>query len=132
MVKGTSKATTKLKQLKLVDGKATPDSGQFANIKTIDDILGTKPQGPFKSKSVAEFEASIDKEMNLADMQSLASRVGLLPIHDRPLLKKRLIEEFKRDLRKKVGYGEIDSVASNENLNEAVSEKARRILKQGQ
>ncbi len=130
MAKGT-KTATKLKSLKMIDGKVEPDSRTFANIKTIDEAMGIKPQGAFKATSLAQFEQQIDKEMNLADMQQLASRVGLIPLHDRPLLKKRLIDEFKKDLKKKTGYGFIDSVAPMGNLKEEMSDKAQAILKQG-
>lgn len=129
MAKGNK--VDKLKKLKLTDGKAAPDSRTFANIKSIDEIMGIKPQGAFKATSLEQFEKQVDSEMNLADMQQLASRVGLLPIHDRPLLKKRLVEEFKKHLRKQTGYGYIDAVAPTENLNMSKSEIAKKILKQG-
>ncbi len=133
MGKGT-KQTAKIKKMELVDGKADradSESRTFANIRTIDEILGEKPQGAFKANSLEEFEKQIDVEMNLADMQTLASRVGLLPIHDRQVLKKRLLDEFKKDLRKKTGYGHIDAVRPSANLNMEQNDRARRILKEG-
>lgn len=129
MAKGTTKAQ-KLKEMKFVDGKTAPDYQQ--SIKTIDEILGTTPSGPFKAVSLAQFEKQVDEEMNLADMQALASRVGLLPIHDRPLLKKRLIDEFKKDLRKKTPYDVSSATGQSDNLDHNVGDKARRILKEGQ
>lgn len=129
MAKGTTKAQ-KLKEMKLVDGKSAPDV--YTNVKTIDEILGTTPSGPFKAVSLAQFEKQVDEEMNLADMQALASRVGLLPIHDRPLLKKRLVDEFKKDLRKKTPYDVSSAAGQSDNLDYNVGDKARRILKEGQ
>lgn len=126
MAKGNAK---KLKELKLMDGKAGPDA--YANIKTIDDILGTKPTGPFKAKTLAEFEKQLDKEMNLADMQALAPRVGLLPIADRPLLRKRLIDEFKKNQARLVGYAHVDAVQPGQNLNYERSDRAKAVLKEG-
>jgi len=120
----------KLKSLQLVDGKSE-DSRTYANIKTIDEIMGIKPQGAFKAKSVAEFEDQLNTQMNLADMQALASRVGLLPIHDRNVLKKRLLDEFKKDLRKKLPYEVIDAVSDRSGVSEEHEAKALRILKEG-
>ncbi len=128
MAKGTK--IQKLKEMKFVDGKTVgPDV--YQNIKTIDEILGTTPSGPFKAISLAEFEKQVDQEMNLADMQALASRVGLLPIHDRPLLKKRLVDEFKKDLRRKTPYELTSSVGQMDDLDHEVGDKARKILKEG-
>lgn len=128
MAKGKANAS-KLKNLKVVDGKAE-DSRYFANIKSIDEIMGTKPQTPFKAKSLAEFEEQLE-EMNLADMHKLASRVALLPVHDRTILKKRLTDEFKKDLRKRLPYEVIDAAAPQTGVNKKHEHAALRILKEG-
>ncbi len=130
MAKGkeTLTKTAKLKAMKMTDGKAAPD--YYANIKTIDEILGQKPQGPFKATSLAEFENHVSKEMNLADMFELATRVGLRPVHDRPLLQKRLVDEFKKDLARRTPY-KVDPSRSSTEFNLEVSDKARGILKEG-
>lgn len=128
MAKGMTK-TDKLKQMKLVDGKAAPDV--FTNIRTIDEIMGTTPAGAFKATSLAAFERQIESDMNLADMQSLATRVGLLPIHDRNLLKKRLVDEFKKDLRKRTPYELSNAVGQTDNLDMDASDRAMKILKEG-
>ncbi len=103
----------------------------MANIKTIDEILGVKPTSPFKANSIAEFEAQINNEMNLADMQAMAPVVGLIPIHDRNLLKKRLIDEFKKDLRKRTPYSISNAVSPTDNLDMDSIQAATRILKEG-
>jgi hypothetical protein len=120
--------TTKLKEMKLMDGKAAPDV--FESIKTIDDILGTKPQGPFKAKSLAEFEKQLDTEMNLADMQALAPRVGLIPIADRPLLRKRLIDEFKKNQARLRGINP-DAVIPDTTVKESLGGKIAKTLREG-
>ena len=122
----TSKAT-KLKSFKVMDGKSAPDT--IDDIRTIDDILGTKPQGPFKAKTLEEFEKQLDSEMNLADMQALAPRVGLIPVADRTLLRKRLVDEFKKFQSRLRGVP--DDIMRDVSPREDLYEKAARILKQG-
>lgn len=119
---------TKLEDLKWLDGKAAPDAN--ANIKSIDDIIGVTLANPFKAKTIEEFEKKIDTEMNLADMQALASKVGLLPIADRPLLKKRLLDEFRKDSRKRTPYN-VKTIQAKEGLNLEMSARAKKILGEG-
>jgi len=128
MAKGKKTQVEKLKAMKLTDGKSGPDA--MVNMRSIDEILGTKTLNPYKANSVAEFEGII-KDMNLADMQSLATRVGLLPVADRIMLKKRLLDEFKKDLRKRLPYEGVSSVEINENLNPKLVDRAKRILGEG-
>lgn len=120
----------KLSKMKFTDGKQVDDSITFANIRTIDELIGVESQTPFKQKSLAEFEEEIDKKMNLADMQELAVRVGLLPIHDRPMLKKRLIDEFKRHLRN-WSSAELNASSVNNNVKKSLKNKVTSILKEG-
>ena len=140
MAKGTTKVKTKtkvtakvaaataVKKYDWLDGKAAPDPQ--TNIRTIDDIIGVSKANPFRVGSIEEFERKIDSEMNLADMQALASRVGLLPISDRPLLKKRLLEEYKRDFRKRTPYN-LNPIQVNEGLNHKLDARAKKILGEG-
>lgn len=130
MAKGN---VNKLKKMKLMDGKAAPESNSaLDNFKSIDEMLGLKPTNPFKAHTVEEFEKKLNSEMNLADMQELAPRVGLIPIHDKTLLKKRLLDEFKKDHRKRIGYNEAEILASADKpLSEDSTAKAMRILKEG-
>jgi len=131
MAKGNTK---KLKEMKFMDGKAAPDAAvnsPIDNFRSIDEILGIKHQSPFKANTLPDFEKQLD-EMNLADMQAMAPRAGLTPIHDRTLLRKRLVDEFKKDYRKKHGYNVAEIMASGgEPLSEDASAVARRILKEG-
>lgn len=132
MAKGNVK---KLKEMKMMDGKAAPDASinpRLDKFRSIDEMMGLKHQSPFKANTVEEFEKQLDSEMNLADMQALAPRVGLIPIHDRTLLKKRLLDEFKKDYRKKVGYDVTEIIAQGESpLSDDAKSKARRVLGEG-
>lgn len=127
---GKVKATKvkEVKEMKMMDGQAAPDFGEGA--RTIEDILGEKRQGPFKAKTLAEFETQLSSEMNLADMQALATRVGLIPIHDKPLLKKRLIDEFKKNIARLHGQQGLREMLGSD-LDENSAQKAARILREG-
>jgi hypothetical protein len=132
MAKGNKE---KLKAMKLMDGKAAPDAtptrNPLDNFKSIDELLGVKPSNPFKANTAKEFESQL-AEMNLADMQCLAPRVGLIPIHDKPLLKKRLMDEFRKDYRKRIGYNEAEIMSTADKpLSEDASARAMKILKEG-
>lgn len=131
MAKGkTQGKRINLKSAKLVDGKTnTPDVD--TNVRTIDEILGVTTSNPFRANSLAEFEKLIDEDMNLADMQALATRVGLLPVHDRVVLKQRLISEYKKDRVKRMPYDINGAVNASENLKEEGHQKAKRILNEG-
>ncbi len=131
MAKGKPAARKEtLKSMKIVDGQrhAVPDVD--SNIRTIDEIMGVTTSGPFKANSLAEFETQI-ADMNLADMQALATRIGLLPVHDRVVLKQRLLGEYKKDRVKKMPYDISSAVGPGQGLKQDVSDRAKRILNEG-
>lgn len=128
MAKAKKTQKPKLEDLDFMDGKAAPDTK--GNVTTIDEILGATVGNPFRVKTLEELEYKIDKEMNLADMQALATKVGLLPVSERHLLRKRLVDEFKRDLRRRTPY-KFTSIAAKENMKLDMSSKVKKILGEG-
>jgi len=130
MAKGKTAKKIVLKSAQIIDGQ-NHRPGLDTNIRSIDEIMGVNTSSPFKAKSLAEFEKLIDEDMNLADMQAMATRIGLLPVHDRVVLKKRLLDEFKKDRQKKISYDISNAVGQTENLKESTSDKARKILNEG-
>lgn len=78
-----------LNSLEHVNGKEFKDK-----IVELEKILGVQEVNPFKTTNVEVFEARL-AEMNHADMQALALRVGLSPYLQRPQLKKALLKEFR-------------------------------------
>lgn len=127
----------KLTKKKLLDGMFTPENSRIDNTQSIDDILGENRffHNPWKASSKEELEANL-KDMNLADMQALATKVGLLPIHDRYVLKARLVKEFDRYIKKRNrkpapnSERNIDSKIKRK-ITKKDAERVNAILKEG-
>ena len=88
----TSKASTKkgLKNLSQIHGeeeKFQPTS--------LDQVWGEDGSRTYGTMNDAEYERQID-EMNMSDMQTHASRVGIIPIDNRSTLRDRLLREFRK------------------------------------
>ena len=88
----TSKASTKkgLKNLSQIHGeeeKFQPTS--------LDQVWGEDGSSTYGIMNDAEYERQID-EMNMSDMQTHASRVGIIPIDNRSTLRDRLLREFRK------------------------------------
>ena len=88
----TSKASTKkgLKNLSQIHGeeeKFQPTS--------LDQVWGEDGSSTYGTMNAAEYERQID-EMNMSDMQTHASRVGIIPIDNRSTLRDRLLREFRK------------------------------------
>ena len=62
--------------------------------KKLEQILGVDTVSPFGTNELDIFEEKLSN-MTLADMQSLAQRVGLNPYHPESRLKGNLVQEFK-------------------------------------
>ena len=60
----------------------------------LEKILGVQEVNPFKTTDPQVFEDRL-ADMNYAEMQALAMRVGLSPYLQKPQLKKALTKEFK-------------------------------------
>jgi hypothetical protein len=78
-----------LNSLEHVNGKEFKEK-----IAELEKILGVQEVNPFKTTDLEIFEGRL-AEMNYADMQSLAMRVGLSPYLQKPQLKKALVKEFR-------------------------------------
>ena len=88
----TSKASTKkgLKNLSQIHGeeeKFQPTS--------LDQVWGEDGSSTYGTMNDAEYERQID-EMNMSDMQTHASRVGIIPIDNRSTLRDRLLREIRK------------------------------------
>lgn len=126
----------KLTKKKMLDGMFTPEESKLDNTQSIDDIIGGGfMENPWKANSQEEFDSRL-KEMNLADMQVLATKVGLLPVHDRAILKRRLVKEFNKFLQKKnrkpapQSEHELDKKLKNK-WTKKETERVNSILKEG-
>ena len=88
----TSKASAKkgLKNLSQIHGeeeKFQPTS--------LAQVWGEDGSSTYGTMNDAEYERQID-QMNMSDMQTHASRVGIIPIDNRSTLSDRLLREFRK------------------------------------
>ena len=92
---------------------------------TLDQIWGDTGISEYKTLDESVYSQQLDA-MNKSDLQNHASKKGLIPVDDRGLLTKRLINEF----RKHVNQYQMpqDSV---ENGYENLSPEARKTLEEG-
>tara|TARA_R100000995_G_C3406588_1_gene87413 strand:+ start:187 stop:588 length:402 start_codon:yes stop_codon:yes gene_type:complete len=110
----------KLSDLNQVHGKNDDFSTQKV---TLDQIWGDNGTGKYKTLDVDVYTEQLD-EMNKSDLQSHATRVGIIPIDNKDLLKKRLITEFQKHVS---AY----SVPQN-NINPIkLTKEAKKILSEG-
>lgn len=91
--------------------------------RTLDQVWGDT--GLWRYNTLEEEEYALQlKGMDKADLQSHATKVGIIPIEDRSQLTKRLMTEFKKHVSM---YNAPEPPKSNNQ----VSERAMRILKEG-
>ena len=80
----------KMKDLTQVHGKI-----ENLQVKSLDQIWGEDGSSKYKTLDEKEYENSL-KEMNTSDLNSHASKIGLIPVENREILIGRLLSEFKK------------------------------------
>jgi len=108
----------KLKDLNQLHGKI-----EDVEVKSLDQIWGEDGSSKYKTLDQKEYEDSL-KEMNTSDLNSHASRIGLIPVENRELLIGRLISEFKKHVSM---YKIPKQSASSKEINFSV----KKILSEG-
>jgi hypothetical protein len=84
-----------VEELEEMKANGLTDTDEFRKKhQKLEEILGVNTINPFGTNDLDIFEEKLGN-MTLADMQSLAERVGLNPYHSESRLKKTLVEEFK-------------------------------------
>jgi len=116
-----------MKKKNIVDGK----NRENAKLETesLDKILSSGSSNPFKCVKLEDFNEKLS-DMNLIDMQSLAVKVGLLPVHDRKLMKERLVKEFKKKISKINGGVTSHVDYKTIKAKEKISPELQEILKE--
>lgn len=90
-----NKKITKLSDLNQVDGKLeTQDKDGNFTPTTLDQLLGQK-LGRYSGVTLEEYQNDI-KAKNLAELQSHAINLGLVPNRDRDRLTKQLVAAFNK------------------------------------
>ena len=116
----TAKKTKKVEDMSQAHGKV-----EKPLYTTLEQIWGDTGISEYKTLDESVYSQQLDA-MNKSDLQNHASKRGLIPVDDRGLLTKRLINEF----RKHVNQYQMpqDSV---ENGYENLSPEARKTLEEG-
>ncbi len=91
---------------------------------TLDQIWGDTGLWKYKTSDAGEYKIYLDT-LNKSDLQSHASKVGVIPSEARDLLTQKLIKEFKRFT---AGYKQPKSTGD---APQAISAAAKRILSEG-
>jgi hypothetical protein len=91
---------------------------------TLDQIWGDDGMGMYGTLDPVSYEKRLD-DMNMSDMQSHASRVGIIPIDNRSMLRERLLREFRKHAS---GY---KKPASAPERNPEIDKEAEKILSEG-
>ena len=118
--KNTKKTTAKkLDSLNQTHGKVDNHEPQ-----TLDQIWGDTGLWKYDTMDEEGYRDSL-KEMNKSDLQTHATKVGVVPIDNREMLTNRLIREFKR-------FTSNYSVPAKAAIKEKkISKEAKKILSEG-
>jgi hypothetical protein len=100
---------------------------RLENALTIDQLMGLSSPNLFGAKTEKEFEGQL-KEMTLTDMHRLATKVGLLPVRERPIMIKRLKTEFVKYIKSLRPYKLKNQRYYSEGMTQKDMDKARKIL----
>ena len=129
----TKKSTAKKAAAKKYSAKSVVEKSEsrLDNAVTLDELMGLSSPNMFGAKTEQEFEKNLN-DMTLLDMHKLATKAGLLPVHDRTLMKKRLNAAFAQyvkslrpfKMRNQKHYAEGSMTKSDES-------KVRKILAGG-
>lgn len=80
----------KLENLSQTHGKL-----EEVEYKTLDQIWGEDGSSKYKTLDEKEYKTYLN-DLNKSDLQTHASKLGLIPVDDRDSLTKRLISEFRK------------------------------------
>jgi len=80
---------------KLDNMKQTHGRNETYEATTLDQILGDTGMLKYGTMDVKEYTAEL-AQMNKAELQTHASKMGVIPIDNRELLTKGLVREFNR------------------------------------
>lgn len=98
--------------------------GKVENRKvTLDQVWGDDGMRKYGTLDPVEYDEYL-KTLNKSDLQTHATKIGLVPIDDKETLKKRLKQEF-------IKYASQYKVRPDSTSNKPVSKTARDILSEG-
>ena len=115
-----AKKASKIKSLSQAHGK---EEKKFVPT-TLEQIWGEDGVSKYGTLDETEYTAKLD-DMHFSDMRTHAANVGLIPIDDQQLLRKRLLSEFRKH------RSEFTTPDQPIDQNLDLDEKARQILEEG-
>ena len=120
MKKKPKKRVSKVKDLSQAHGK-----DETIQPTTLDQIWGDTGISAYRTMDENVYREELDA-LNKSDLQSHASKKGLIPVDDRRLLTGRLITEFKKHVNQyRVPKDSID------NSHEGLDPSVRKTLEEG-
>ena len=124
--KSTARKKSSLKDLNQSHGKVENEKGFQPT--TLDQVWGDTGIWKYDTMDANEYETKI-RNMPKVDLQSHASKVGIIPVDNREVLATRLVREFKKHvtLYKQPQDKTLGKVHSKEDITEA----AKKILNEG-
>ena len=91
---------------------------------TLDQIWGDTGLSKYRTLDASEYEIYL-KQLNKSDLQRHAAEMGIVPVDSREMLSNRLLKEFNRYV------ASFKMPTANNNPNQPVSDKVKRILSEG-
>ncbi len=95
---------------------------------TLDQVWGDTGHWKYDTMDANDYEKTI-REMAKVDLQSHASRVGVIPVDNREILATRLVREFKKHVT--LYRHPQDKSPSNINSTTDITNSARKVLEEG-
>lgn len=92
---------------------------------TLDQVWGDEGLSVYGTMNEEEYQAQLD-EFNRTDLQSHASKIGIVPLDDRSRLTKTLVSEFRKHVSKFRRPSEVER-----QVEEDTHAKVRKLLSDG-
>lgn len=117
----------KLESLEQVDAKFVD-----GEVRTLSSLIGEDRVSPYSTANTEEYESYIN-ELNLTDLHRHAEKVGLVPAHERRVLKERLLREFRKFVlaRSVLSEQQINNHLNVDTMGSTLSKEAQKILREG-
>lgn len=116
-----------LQQIQEMKANGQVNTPEFINaMRKLEVILGVSQISPFGTNELEIFEQDL-QEMTNTDMQRLATKVGVNPYLERPILKKTLLKEFNNQTKN--SRRNIMPTAVNSFVLDPSNEKHKKLMR---
>ena len=115
------KKTEKVKEMSQAHGMVEKKKFQPTSLE---QAWGNDGSNKYNTLDLEEYEKQLDS-MDKSDMQTQATKVGLIPVDDMKVLRKRLLREFK------VHVAQYTKPIVGQNQIDNIDQATRKILEEG-